>query len=171
MIAANDGGVSAIPNQPARPIAPIIEKTIIIKVVKVPLRPLTQKYNTMIKTNIIPGNRVVISYWLASGKAWFIMMIPVSLTSIPGNICRNSSRRSRIKSTTWGFSTIGSTPGNSMVMLTPVTCALGDIRRLIRTGSSRAILRIFASSASLILPGSKARSSTSKSSPTAEVCW
>ena len=50
MIAENDGGVSAIPNQPARPIAPIIEKTIITKVVNVPLSPLTQKYNTTINT-------------------------------------------------------------------------------------------------------------------------
>ena len=62
MMAENDGGVSAIPNQPAIPMAPIIEKTMMQKVVTVPENPLTQKNSTTTNSNSISGNRVVISY-------------------------------------------------------------------------------------------------------------
>ena len=154
MIAENDGGVSAMPNQPAMPMAPTMEKIMMMKVLMVPEKPLTQKYSTTTNSSSISGNRVDMSYWLASGKAWFIMMIPVSLTSISENSALNSLRNWRTKSTTSGFSVIGSTPGSSMVILTPVTWAFGDISLLIKTGSSSAISRMRIKSSSVKFRGS-----------------
>ncbi len=84
MIAENDGGVSAMPSQPARPIAPTIEKMMMTKVASVPAKPRTQKYSTTTNSSSISGNSVDMSYWLASGNAWFIITIPVSLTPMSG---------------------------------------------------------------------------------------
>ncbi len=84
MIAEKDGGVSSMPSQKAAPSAPMIEKMMMAKAESVPDQRLTQRKSTIMNSASITGNKYFMSLWVASGNAWFIIEMPVSLISYPG---------------------------------------------------------------------------------------
>ena len=72
-----EGGVSLKPNQPAIPIPIMIEKMITNKVENVPVMLRVNKNNPIMIAAKASGIRFVISFLLASGKALFIITMPV----------------------------------------------------------------------------------------------
>ena len=79
-----DGGVSATPVQPAKPIAEAAENVTTISVITVPP---TDRRNTKTASAMMPnisGIRSCMSAWLARGKAFDRGATPVTATLRPG---------------------------------------------------------------------------------------
>ena len=119
----------------------------------------------------LAGTRVFRSSWVASTKALFIITSPVIRTPIPGKRSRTSSARPRANATTMGPSRVSSSPGSRTITLTPLTPPSRAMRRAASRGSARATARIRDRSAASARIASSTRSRTTRSSPSAVVCW
>ena len=152
------------------PIAVSAEKIMTATVASVPKRERRSKAITITMTMNMAGTTLPISSIAASLKALLKKTMPEMYTSSSGYRALRSSAIFLEKATTSGTSAIDS-PGRFIVTFTAVTRASGERRRFRMSGSASAIPLTFSSSS---LPRRSApftRSSTTRSSSKARVCW
>ena len=168
--AVTEIGVSLTPPNPARPIAAALENPITRSVAKVAPKLRSIIIIKINKTPYMIGTRVTMSFSPASAKALFNIESPEIAIFKSGYSLRISVAIWRATATASGTSRI-STWGICKVTLTPVVPASGEIRLLRKSGSARAIAWRLSSSACDMLAPSRIRSSTVRSSPSAQLYW